>query len=119
MLRIRLLRIGKKNQPAFRIVLIEHWRSPKGKFIEVLGHYNPQAKEIKLKKERIKYWLSKGAQASDTVHNFLVSQGIIIDKKRKKHKIKKKKALKEGPPEAGPPKRRKKVAKPEKVSKKG
>lgn len=95
MLRIRLLRIGKKNQPFFRIVLIEHWRAPKGKSMEILGYYNPRAKEIKLKKQRLKYWLSKGAQPSDTVHNLLVSQGIIIDKKKKKHKIGKKALNKE------------------------
>lgn len=116
MLRIRLTRIGKRNQPSFRIVLAEHWRPIKGKFIEILGYYNPRTKVIKLKKERLKYWLSKGAHSSDTVHNLLVSQNLIVDKKRKKHIIKKKKALKKSG-QGGPAE---KVEKPEKkISKKG
>ena len=89
MLRIRLLRTGKKNAPSFRIVLTEKTAPPQGRFLEVLGFYNPRSKEIGLKKERILHWLSKGAKPSDTVHNLLVSQGIIQGPKIKK-KIKSK-----------------------------
>lgn len=89
MLRIRLIRIGKKNAPAFRVVLTEKTSPPQGKFLEVLGSYNPRLKEVNLKKERILYWLSQGAQASDTVHNLLVGQKIIEGPKIKK-KIKSK-----------------------------
>jgi small subunit ribosomal protein S16 len=89
MLRLRLLRAGKKNAPSFRMVLIEKSAPPKsGRFLEILGFYNPRSKEINLKKERILYWLSKGVKASETVHNLLVNQAVIKGPKIKK-KIKK------------------------------
>lgn len=91
MLRIRFTRTGKRNQPYFRIVIAEHWRKIKGKYIEILGHYNPRSKEINLKKDRIKYWLSVGAQASPTIHNLLVNNKIIKKPKIKASKTKKKK----------------------------
>jgi small subunit ribosomal protein S16 len=71
--RIRLKRIGAKNQPAFRIVVADG-RSPRdGKFIEELGTYQPLKKgdNFTLKLDRAKYWLSKGAQPSDTVASFI------------------------------------------------
>jgi len=75
--------MGKKNQPHYRIVVIEHWRKPKGKYIEMLGSYNPRHKAISLGKERILYWLEHGAQTSPTVHNLLVDHKIIKKPKRK------------------------------------
>jgi len=66
-------RIGAKNNPVFRIVVADG-RSPRdGKFIEEIGTYNPQQKNenVKLNLERIKYWVSKGAQPSDTVASFI------------------------------------------------
>ena len=66
-------RIGAKNQPVFRIVVADG-RSPRdGKFIEELGTYHPRQKgaNVKFDLERAKYWLSKGAQASDTVASFI------------------------------------------------
>ena len=84
MLVIRLIRTGKKNASSFRVVLTEKRNAPKsGKFLEVLGSYNPRLKHknkkeaVVLKKDRIKFWLSCGAKFSDTVHNLLVSQGVI------------------------------------------
>ena len=97
MLKIRLMRIGKKNAPAYRLVVAEKTAPIKGKFLEVLGSYNPRLKVLNIKKERIQHWLSKGAQASDTVYNLLVSQGVIKGPKIKK-KIKTK-AKKEEPKE--------------------
>jgi small subunit ribosomal protein S16 len=103
MLTIRLIRTGKKNKSNFRVILAEKTVSPKsGKFLELLGNYNPHQKEISFKKERIKYWISKGAKASDTVHNLLVREGVIKGPKiKKKIKIKKKKAAEE-PKEKAP-----------------
>ena len=89
MLKIRLTRTGKRNQPHYRIVVIEHWRKPKGKYLEMLGYYHPRSKEISLKKERILYWLSVGAKCSPTVHNLLVSNKIIKGLKIKASKTKK------------------------------
>ena len=77
MLRIRLSRVGKKNKAQFRVTVADARRSPTGKFIEILGHYDPHTKEKVLKRERIEYWISKGAKPSATIHNFLVDAGII------------------------------------------
>lgn len=82
MLKIRLQRTGRTNDPSYRVVVTEHTNSPKsGRAVEKLGSYNPKSKERVLDAERIKYWLSKGAKASGTVHNMLISAGIISGKK--------------------------------------
>lgn len=81
MLRIRLTRVGKRNKPAYRLVVAEHWRPIKGRFIEILGHYNPITKEKGFKQERIKYWLGVGAQPSITVHNLLIKAGVVVGPK--------------------------------------
>ena len=90
MLVIRLTRVGKKNQPAYRVILAEKTSPVRGKFIEILGSYNPRSKQKALQADRIKYWLSKGAQASATMHNLLVSEKIIEAKKVKAWQPKKK-----------------------------
>ena len=76
--RIRLKRIGAKNKPAFRIVVADG-RSPRdGRFIEEIGTYLPQKKQgekFTLDLERAKYWVSKGAQPSDTVASFIKKAG--------------------------------------------
>ena len=83
MLKIRLQRTGRTNDPAFRAVLTDSKNATKsGKFIEILGNYNPKAGEVNFKNDRIKYWLSQGAQASDTMHNFLVHNKVIEGKKK-------------------------------------
>src|SRR6185436_19249526 len=82
MLKIRLQRIGRKNDPAFRAVLTDSKNSTKsGKFLEVLGTYNPKSKEKNFKTDRIKHWVSQGAQVSDTMHNFLVDAKVLSGKK--------------------------------------
>ncbi len=91
MLRIRLSRVGKKNKAQFRVTVADGRRSPTGKFIEILGHYNPHTKEKVLKRERIEYWISKGAKPSATVHNFLIDAGIIKGDKMISWRPKKKK----------------------------
>lgn len=77
MLRIRLSRVGKKNTPIYKVVVAEKNRPVKGKFIESLGMYNPGNKDNTLNAERIKYWISVGAQPSQTVHNLLIKHNII------------------------------------------
>lgn len=82
MLKIRLQRIGRKNDPSFRAVLTDSKNSTKsGKFLEILGTYNPKAGEKNLNNDRIKYWISQGAKCSDTMHNFLVHDKVITGKK--------------------------------------
>ncbi len=92
MLTIRLTRKGKKNQPFFRVVVIDKRNSAKGgRAVENLGYVDPLTKRKNLKKERIQYWISKGAQPSATIHNLLVSEKIIDAKKKHVSKISKKK----------------------------
>ena len=83
MLTIRLFRIGKINQPIFKIVVCKKTNPPKsGRFTDEVGSYNPITKEKKFNAERIKYWMKNGAQPSDTLYNLLVSEKIIEGKKR-------------------------------------
>ncbi len=96
---IRLQRIGRKNEPQFRVVLTDHKNSTKsGKFQEILGSYNPKGGEIIFKADRINHWIREGAKASDTVHNFLLKQKIVEGKPRnvlpRKTATKKRKELK-------------------------
>ena len=66
----------------FRVVLTDKRNAPKsGKFLEILGFQNPKTKDKKFDVERVKYWLSKGAKTSATIHNMLVSEKIIEGKK--------------------------------------
>jgi small subunit ribosomal protein S16 len=91
MLVIRFLRVGKKKQPSYKIVVTDKKNPPRaGRFVEQVGFYNPLTKEKILKGERIKYWLSVGAKASDTVYNLLVKEQIIQGKKIPKHREKSK-----------------------------
>lgn len=92
MLMIRLARRGKKNKPFYRVVVSEKARDLFGTALEILGHYNPMstAKDIELNKERILYWISKGAQTSPTVANLLIENKIIEGKKIVKKSAKKK-----------------------------
>jgi len=86
MLVIRLRRVNKKNQPAFKIIVKKKKKAPtKGIFIEEVGFWNPLTKERILKGERIKYWLSVGAKTSGTVHNMLIDEKVIEGEKIKKH----------------------------------
>ena len=79
MLRIRLRRGGKKNQPSYRVVVADRLAPRDGKFIENLGHYNPLTDPITLevKKERVDHWIALGAQPTETVHRLLFKHGII------------------------------------------
>ncbi len=95
MLVIRLFRIGKRNQPAFKIVVTDKRNPPGGgRFVEEVGFWNPLTKERGLKKERIRYWLSVGAKVSSTVHNLFVSEKILEGKKIAKYKKSEKKPAK-------------------------
>lgn len=91
MLVIRLFRKGKKNQPFFKIVVTDKRKPARaGRFVEQVGFYNPLTKEKNLNADRIKHWLSVGAQPSSTVHNLLVSEKLLDTKKIPVHKKSKK-----------------------------
>ena len=73
MLTIRLTRVGSKNRPCYRVVAIESGVSRDGRFLELLGHYNPRADPelLDVDYERVSYWTSKGARLSDTVRTLI------------------------------------------------
>ncbi len=73
MLRIRLARTGAKKKSTYRVVVIDRERARDGRFVEIVGHYNPRQSppEIKLNRERVDYWIGRGAQPSETVQSFL------------------------------------------------
>lgn len=82
MLKIRLQRVGRKHDPSYRIILTDVKQGPKsGKFIENLGFYDARRDVREVKGERVNYWIGKGAQVSDTVHNILVTEKVIEGKK--------------------------------------
>lgn len=71
--KIRLARTGRKNVSRFRIVAIDGPTQRDGKFLEILGHYNPQMtpKQFTVNTERVAHWIAQGAQVSETIHNLL------------------------------------------------
>lgn len=73
MLSIRLRRTGTTKRPHYRVVVADSHKPRDGRFVEVLGHYDPKREpaEIKIDAERAQYWLGKGARASDTVKSLL------------------------------------------------
>lgn len=79
MIKLRLRRMGAKKRPFYRIVAAEHSSPRDGRFIELLGHYDPLSEPAKIvtKDERIRHWLSVGAQPTETVASLLKRQGII------------------------------------------
>lgn len=82
MLKIRLQRTGRKRESTFRIVLTDSKNGPtSGRFKEILGSYNPGSNEKIVKADRVTYWIGNGAQVSGTVHNILISEGVIKGKK--------------------------------------
>lgn len=87
MVKLRLKRMGAKKQPSYRIVAADSRAPRDGRFIEILGFYNPRTNpvEVKLNEEKILEWLNNGAQPSDTVKNILSKEGIM----KKFHEAKK------------------------------
>jgi small subunit ribosomal protein S16 len=77
-LAIRLARFGKKKQPFYRIVVLDKRKPRNGRTVEVVGTYDPLKKPatVQMDAERVKYWLSCGAQPSDTVRSFFKAQNI-------------------------------------------
>lgn len=83
MLMMRLQRVGRKNDPSYRIVVVDKRTGPKSnKHVDYVGFYSPKVGEIKIDKDKAKHWLSKGVQPSDTIYNILISQKVIEGKKK-------------------------------------
>lgn len=88
--KIRLRRIGAKKHPFYRLVVADT-RSPRdGKFIEILGTYDPMTEPVKLNidQEKVKSWLQKGARPSDTARAFLIDQGLLPKESARKRPTK-------------------------------
>jgi small subunit ribosomal protein S16 len=94
MVRIRLRRTGKRGQPSYRVVVADREAPRDGRFIEILGHYNPRTEPVTavIDADRALYWLSQGAQPSDAVVRLLRKQGILARFE----------AIKSGAPDPGP-----------------
>ena len=80
--RIRLKRVGRRHRPAYRVTAVDSRRARDSRVIEELGWYDPlkpqEDQQVMLNKERIEYWLSVGAQPSDTVRALLKKQGVGV-----------------------------------------
>ncbi len=82
MLMIRMQRIGRRNDPAFRILVLPKTSSPKaGTYNDLLGTYNPKTKELTFAKDRFDEWVGKGAQVSDSLMNLLIEKKVVEGKK--------------------------------------
>jgi small subunit ribosomal protein S16 len=79
LLRIRLSRIGKKKQPAYRLIVADSRAPREGAFLKIIGHYNPLTEPVTLvvKEEEAIYWLQKGAQPSETAAKLLTRLGVM------------------------------------------
>ena len=77
--RIRLRRVGRKKQPSYRIVVIDKQKARDGRFVELLGHYDPQTDPVTIKvdQEKALSWLAKGATPSETVRSLLKKAGVF------------------------------------------
>lgn len=89
---IRLARTGKTKKAYFRVIVSEKTKDTHGDYLEVLGHVDPhtEPRQVVLKADRIKHWLSKGAKPSASVHNMLVENEVITGEKIRVWKPKKK-----------------------------
>ena len=88
MVKIRLRRIGSKKKPQYRVVVADV-RSPRdGRFIDIIGHYNPltDPETVVISEDKARYWLERGAQPTDTAARLLAKVGIIEESKARKEK---------------------------------
>ncbi len=79
MVKIRLRRMGAKKQPTYRFVVADSRAPRDGRFIEILGHYNPRTepKTLEVNADKVKEWLAKGAQPTATVRRLFAEKGIM------------------------------------------
>lgn len=90
MLKLRLQRRGKKNYATYRVVVADQHAPIQGKFIDDLGFYNPHTKAFSVAGDQVEKWLGQGVQPSATVHNLLVTHGLLIADKVRSWRPKKK-----------------------------
>ncbi|MBL8014847.1 MAG: 30S ribosomal protein S16 [Candidatus Doudnabacteria bacterium] len=90
MVKLRLTKTGRKGVKSYRVIAVHGREKRETKALEILGHYSPTTKEIKIDKERAEYWMSVGAQPTDTVVNLFVKAGILNKKDKYEPKYSKK-----------------------------
>lgn len=85
MLSIRLSRVGKSRAPIYRVVVMPKHRDPWANTVEILGHYNPRTepREFVVKADRVKHWISQGAEVSNTLWNLFIDEKIIEGEKKR------------------------------------
>jgi small subunit ribosomal protein S16 len=85
-IKIRLARMGKKKKPFYRIVVADSRAPRDGRFIEIVGNYDPKVDppEVTIKEDRVTEWLSKGAEPTVTVYHLLKKKGVDIKKEKVK-----------------------------------
>jgi small subunit ribosomal protein S16 len=82
MLMMRLQRVGRKNDPSYRIIVTDKRTGPKSsKHVDLLGFYNPKMGKVEIDAQKVQHWLSHGVKPSVTLHNMLVTKKIIEGKK--------------------------------------
>ncbi|MEP7103466.1 MAG: 30S ribosomal protein S16 [Candidatus Dojkabacteria bacterium] len=84
MVKIRLTRTGRKNEPSYRVVITPAREKRETRFIELIGNYSPKTKLFNVKEDRVKYWLSVGAQPTETVKFLLSKKGLYEYKPARK-----------------------------------
>ena len=77
MVKMRLLRMGDKKNPIYRVVVVDSRKAATGEYIECVGHYNPGSVELTIDNEKAQAWLAKGVQPTETVKSLLVKSGAI------------------------------------------
>jgi small subunit ribosomal protein S16 len=83
MLKMRLQRIGRKNNPSFRVIVTDSRNAPsRGRHVDLIGSYDPRQDRIEIDAEKAKHWIQNGAQVSDTVYNILVAKKIVEGRKK-------------------------------------
>ncbi len=83
---IKMAKVGKTNKKVFRIIISEKARDPYGRALEILGSYDPYDKKLDVKTDRVKYWISQGAQMTASINNLFVDNKIVDGGKIKNSK---------------------------------
>lgn len=86
MLMIKMAKVGKTNKKVFRIIISEKARDPYGRALEILGSYDPYDKKLDVKADRVKHWISQGAQMTASINNLFIDNKIIDGGKVKNSK---------------------------------
>jgi len=83
MLKMRLQRTGRKNNPSYRVVVTDSRNAlSRGRSVDLIGSYDPKMGRVQIDKDKATHWLSHGVQPSDTVYNMLIAQGIVEGRKK-------------------------------------